>query len=88
MQQQQQQQQPKLEELCVIWGTLEKLGEVWKNWNARYFILKKTGDLEYYKGVPKSKDPKLVGDITKGVLKGSINISVCRFRIAKVKEEF
>eukprot|EP01080_Neovahlkampfia_damariscottae_P012334 gene12334-6007_t len=82
-QQQQQPQKPKLEELCVLWGSLEKLGEVWKNWNARYFVLKKTGDLEYYKGVSKPKDPTLVGDLSKGVLKGSIKVSVCRFRVAK-----
>jgi hypothetical protein len=77
--------EPTPNEISVKWGICEKLGEVWKTWNARYFVLKQSGDLEYYKGVaPPKKDPNALGDISKGQLKGAIKISVCRFTQTRV----
>lgn len=45
----------------MLQGWLIKQGGAWKNWKRRYFILLKSGSLQYYLSKPQSLDDQLRG---------------------------
>jgi len=63
---------------------MEKLGEIRKNWQERYFVLFNNGNLSYFKG-PKYVRGGSTGleDLTKAECKGTLNIKSCRFKTPK-----
>lgn len=66
-----------------VWGFAEKLGEVHKNWQERYFVLFTNGTLSYYKGFKPGKNTKELLDLRKGDVKGTLDVTVTRFKTPK-----
>jgi hypothetical protein len=67
----------------VKYGYISKLGEVWKTWKSRYFVLFDDGQLEYYANVPKTKSPGDYANMLRAEYKGGLDVALCRFRFAR-----